>query len=234
VSAQDEGNGFSFSTIKDFDVHIAREVRGYEILDNIVSRMADAFIEADTNVYDIGCSTGRLINTLAASLAAETDESRRRRVTFIGIDPSAHFANTFKPASESVCYRLERVTDDTQFGNASLITAIFTLQFIATQERAAIIRNIHDGLNSNGAFILAERVHASDARIERILNDIHTDFKREGSSAEDILDKDRRLRAVMRPLSLTANCRMLEAAGFTRYELFWRVNNFIGIVAIKS
>ncbi|MET8277959.1 hypothetical protein [Micromonospora sp. NPDC005174] len=225
---------FSFSTITDFDSYIAREIRGYDILSEIVVGLADAIIEAGTTVYDIGCSTGRLINTLATNVAAETDESRQRAVNFVGIEPNVNFTRLFRPANDAVRLCRDKVTAATRFDNASLITSIFTLQFVPVRERAAIVRNIYHGLNTNGGFILAEKVYAGDAAIERLINDRHIDFKLQGSSADAILSKDRRLRSIMRPFTLEANFQMLERAGFTRFESFWRVNNFVGILAVKS
>jgi tRNA (cmo5U34)-methyltransferase len=232
--AQGEGVAFSFSAIDNFDVHIPREIRGYDILDRIVCGIADALIEDGTNVYDIGCSTGRFINKLATDLDNEADVSRKRIVTFIGFEPNGNFTSKFIPANDSVHIRKEKVTPATKFENASLITSIFTLQFVPTHERQGIIKQIYEGLNRNGAFIWAEKVLASDPKIETLLTAQHIDFKREGSSAEDILDKDRRLRAIMRPLGTAANYKMLVDAGFTRQETFWRVNNFMAILAIKS
>ena len=231
--SRNSGMDFSFSTVKDFDRHIAQEIRGYKVLDSIVIGLADAVIETNTNVYDIGCSTGRLINTLALDIAAETDLSRQRKVQFIGYDPNENFAHNFVSANGSVRFCQDQVTSATRFENASLVTSIFTLQFVPIRERSGIVRNIFEGLNANGAFIFAEKVYASDSAIERLINDRHLDFKRQISSAEDILDKDKRLRAIMRPLTLASNCRMLESAGFSRYECFWRVNNFAAIIAIK-
>jgi len=229
-----EGEQFSFSSIENFDEHIAREIKGYDILDDIVRGVAESTIEDGSNVYDIGCSTGRLINSLAVTLDAEPDLSRRKRVSFIGIESNENMTSQFTPASDMVQIRKERVTDKTTFENASLIASIFTLQFLPVHQRPAILKNIHDGLNPNGVFVWAEKVHASDTRIEAMLNTKHMEFKLQGSSAEDILDKDQRLRSVMRPLDLATNQRMLEDAGFSRYEVFWRVNNFLGMMAIKS
>ena len=229
-----EGGSFSFNQVGDFDAHIAREIRGYETLDAIVGSMADVFLEDGTNMYDIGCSTGRFMNNLARKFHAESDVSRQRSVRFVGYEPSENLTKDFVPASEDVELRKERVDKNTTFENASLISSLFTLQFMPTHLRPQIIENIYKGLNPNGAFIWAEKVHASDAKLENVLNTQHQAFKREGSSADDILDKDLRLRGIMRPLTEEANRNMLANAGFTRFETFWRVNNFMATIALKS
>lgn len=229
-----EGADFSFSEIQDFDEHIAREIRDYTTLDKIVRGIAEYAIEDGTSVYDIGCSTGRFINSLAQHNEMEADLSRRKRVRFIGIEPNENMASQFEPEAESVELRKEFVTPETVFDNASFINSVFTLQFVPIAHRQEIIANIHNGLNDNGVFTWAEKVIASDPQIELMLTAQHVDFKRNGSSAEDILDKDRRLRSTMKPLALSQNLDMLRVAGFKRVETFWRVNNFVGVVAIKS
>lgn len=166
MAQEGEGQAFSFSAIQNFDAHIAREIRGYETLDSIVCGLADALIEDCTNVYDIGCSTGRLINKLAVALDNETDLSRRREVGIIGFEPNENLTSEFAPANDMVQLRKERVTPETQFENASLILSLFTLQFVPTHQRPAILEHIYEGLNDNGAFIWAEKVHASDPKIE--------------------------------------------------------------------
>lgn len=225
---------FSFSTIRDFDAHIAREIRGYETLFTIATGLADAVIATGTNVYDLGCSTGRFLVTLAERIAAETDTFRRRHVRFIGIEPNENFADCHHDVPDSVTFVRERVTASTRFENASLISAIFTLQFIPIHERQAVVRNVYHGLNPGGALLLAEKVYSGDPEIDRLINDSHLGFKREVTDPAQILEKDVRLRSIMRPLTLQDNVSLLENAGFDRHECFWRVNNFVALIAIKG
>lgn len=232
--AKGEGADFSFTKIAEtgmFDAHIAREIHGYPILDRQVVSFADAFMEDGTTVYDIGASTGRLINKLAQSLDGGSSD---RTVQFVGYEPLASFTDSFTPFNDSVTMRTEAVGGSTTFENASLVTSIFTLQFMPMHLRPAILAQIHKGLHANGSFIWAEKVVASDSRIESLINAYHLQLKREGSDDTDILDKDLRLRGQMRPITLEENIGMLQEAGFTRYEVFWRVNNFVGILAVKS
>ena len=47
-----------------FDEHIDKSIRGYQHLLNDVISLSRYFIELDTNVYDIGCSTGKVTEAL--------------------------------------------------------------------------------------------------------------------------------------------------------------------------
>lgn len=225
---------FSFTSIRDFDAHIAREICGYETLFKIATGIADTVIATGTNVYDLGCSTGRFLVTLAERFAAETDTFRRRYVRFIGIEPNDNFADCHRDKPDSVTFMQERVTASTRFENASLISSIFTLQFIPIHERQAVIRNVYHGLNPGGVLLLAEKVYSGDPEIDRLINNSHLDFKREVTDPAQILEKDVRLRSIMRPLTLQDNVSLLENAGFDRHECFWRVNNFVALIAIKG
>lgn len=231
MSSNGEGAAFSFNNIKNFDDHIGREIRGYDILDGQVSYFANAFIESGTNVYDLGASSGRRINQLAQSL--DNDPDSPRKVNIVGFEPGTSFVANYTPYNDQVKMLPESVTENTRFDNASLVMSVFTLQFIPTNLRPAILQNIHDGLIDNGAFIWAEKVISSVPRIESVITNQHLAMKREGSCADDILDKEDRIRRIMRPLELSQDLEMLEAAGFKRYEVFWRVNNFLGLIALK-
>ena len=47
-----------------FDEHIDKSIRGYQdLLSDIVS-LSRYFVEKETNVYDIGCSTGKLTEAM--------------------------------------------------------------------------------------------------------------------------------------------------------------------------
>lgn len=223
---------FSFDTIPDFDAYIAQEIRGYDLLNAIILRLADSIIEPDSTVYDIGCSTGRLLNALAERLANTSPP--KPSVTFVGFEPSPNFARVAVPATENVRFRTEFVTPQTSYPDASLVLALFTIHFLPVRDRLPILRRIFLDLGPNGALILAEKVVASDATIESLLTECHVDFKRDTSTPEEILDKQKRLRTILRPLSLAANLRMLTSAGFDRLETFWRINNFVAVIALKT
>ena len=42
-----------------FDEHIEKSIRGYSSLMNDVISLSRYFVEDDTNIFDIGCSTGK-------------------------------------------------------------------------------------------------------------------------------------------------------------------------------
>lgn len=55
---------FSFETIANFDDHIDSSIEGYSQMDGLVQSMSDYFVKDGQAVYDLGCSTGRLLKVL--------------------------------------------------------------------------------------------------------------------------------------------------------------------------
>ena len=51
---------FSFDTIQNFDEHILSSIPCYSLIIENIKSFAKYFIQENTNVYDIGCSTGKL------------------------------------------------------------------------------------------------------------------------------------------------------------------------------
>lgn len=55
-----------------FDEHIDKSIRGYgDLLDDVIS-MSRYFVEDNTNVYDIGCSTGKLTQRMSSANPSAT------------------------------------------------------------------------------------------------------------------------------------------------------------------
>ena len=57
---------FSFGgkTPKNFDSHISKSVPLYELGQDLISKISSFFLNNESNVYDLGCSTGTLIKKI--------------------------------------------------------------------------------------------------------------------------------------------------------------------------
>lgn len=212
---------FSFSTIENFDEHINSSIFGYSTLINSIVKLSDYFIEEKTNIYDIGCSTGSLLSQI---------RERQGYGNYYGIEIEK---NIIKPREGINILNLD-VRDIDIFNNASMITSIFTLQFIPKKDRYSIIKKIYDGLNSGGCFIMAEKTISESAKIQEIFTFQYYDFKSNTFTSEEILSKEKDLRRIMKPTSLDDNLKMLSLAGFKTYDIFWKSFNFTAIIAIKD
>jgi tRNA (cmo5U34)-methyltransferase len=209
---------FSFDTIDDFDDHIAQSIPNYHTLGEAICNLSTYFMMEDTQVIDLGCSTGKLLERLP-HLGKK-----------IGID----IADNLLPESHGeTLYVRKDLRALNNLGKSSLILSIFTLQFIPYEDRPHILSTIYESLVEGGAFIWAEKVREESGELEQVLHGAHYDFKRKAFTAEQILNKERDLRPIMKVNSSTRNQILAENAGFTVGTMFWKFFNFEAWVYIK-
>lgn len=217
---------FSFDTIKDFDKHISLSIPNYSHIHELIESMSMYFVKPGTNVYDLGCSTGKLIDAIRHQ---SVYKNKIRDVKYIGYENSSNFANSNFDISMGDITNPE----ETPLENASLVMSIFTLQFLPTKERDKIIERIYKSLNPGGAFICCEKVYIRDGIMQDIFTFSYYDYKKKSFSEKEILDKQRDLRTIMTPLTDGQNEVMFRLAGFKYIETFFSSLFFRGWVMIK-
>ena len=219
-----------------FDEHIDGSIRGYSnLLDDVVS-LSRYFVEDDTNVYDLGCSTGKVTKRLI-----QENWDHCKRANWIGIEIADGFdANLVKREREILRWEansyvsfIKEDVRDSNIENASFITSLFTLQFMPPKDREETIKKIYKGLNKGGAFIFSEKTICENAKFQDMLTFNYYDYKRKTFSTEDIMDKERTLRHMMKPNTWNELLSMLYDAGFSDVQPFWRNFMFVGAIAVK-
>ena len=215
-----------------FDEHIEKSIRGYSnLLDDVIS-LSRYFVEDGTNIVDIGCSTGKLTKAMI-----EYNQDHCSKGRYIGIEIAEGFYKDLeKRADELDKYEVDFILDDIrnyEFMNCSLVTSIFTLQFMPKKDRLNVIKNVYNGLNDGGAFIFAEKTVCEDSRLQEMITFNFYDYKRKHFEASDILEKEKTLRNMLKPNTWKELEGMLECAGFKTAQPFWRNHMFVGAIAIK-
>ena len=215
-----------------FNDHVRQSVPGYDIFHSLAVGIASFFIQNDTNVYDLGTSTGEGLRNLLARF-----KGVRSNVDYIGVDNSKPMCDAAQECvkSDGVSILNTDITWDAfTMHNASLVTSFLTLQFLPIHKRQAVVQKIYDGLNVGGGFILVEKVVGESAQTDEIFVDLYHDFKLDqGLTKEHIFDKSRSIRGVMRPITLSDNVKMLKQAGFRHVDVFFKHLNFVGVVGVK-
>lgn len=224
-------NDFTFAHREEgFDNHIDSSIRHYSTLHDDIVKMSKYFVEDGTNVVDIGCSTGK---TLAAMY--NQNKEFATEVEYRGID----YASGFVPA---MIDRMGEIPElylehgdvrDVIFTNCSLVTSIFTLQFMPRKDRQSVLNQIYKGLNPGGAFIFGEKTYSCSSKVQDILTFMYYDFKQESFTADDIMDKEKTLRSMLKPNTWSELVSMLNTAGFESVQTFWQNHLFVGAIAIK-
>ncbi len=216
-----------------FDDMVSRSVPFYDEMQRMTVELVRDFARNDTQVCDIGCSTG---TTLAMIDHATPDIN----ATLVGIDNSRDMLKQAKDKFESLnlqhAYELKcaDIHKRLPISNASVVIMLLTLQFARPLYREKIVKRIHESLIKNGAFLLVEKITSEDTTFNRLFIDHYYDFKRRnGYSEMEIAKKREALENVLIPYRIEENIQLLKQAGFRHVEVFFRWYNFCGIVATK-
>lgn len=209
---------FDFNTIEDFDNHIDKSIPNYSFLIQAIKSISDYFVTEDGVIYDIGCSTGKLLINLPYLCKK------------VGYDNS-----NLLPTKNvnNVIFLNKDVTKEIDLKNAQIIYSIFTMQFLNTISRKKVLKEIYDNLNDGGVFIICEKIYQENGKLQEILTFSHYDFKSNHFPIDEIFSKEKDLRFIMKPKTLSDNLNDLKSLGFKNVATFFQSFNFVGIVALK-
>jgi tRNA (cmo5U34)-methyltransferase len=120
------------------------------------------------------------------------------------------------------------------FDAACTVIMNYTLQFIPKQKRAHLLNQIYESLVPGGGFILNEKVLSENELISETFIEMHHDFKQgHGYSKMEISKKRDALENVLIPLKLSKTMQLIRESGFTSVDIFFKWNNFAGLIALK-
>jgi len=217
-----------------FDDMIARSVPFYDETRSTALALAHEFIQSDSNIYDLGCSTATLLADLAPLVG---DPS----VGLIGIDDSVPMIACAREKlavaglADRVALKVADLEQDFVLENASVVFLHYTLQFIHPLRRTALLQRIHDGMNRNGCLLVVEKVRGRNSTFDRLYVELYYAYKqRMGYSDEEIRRKREALENVLIPYRLDENISLLERSGFADVDVFFKWYNFAGLVAVKA
>lgn len=233
-SKKDMINDFDFGkeTAQVFDDMLNRSVPFYGEIQRMMAEMAAYFSVENTNIYDLGCSTGETFLTLDPKVAPN--------VTFIGIDSSNEMLDKARKKFDDakISHAFDLIHADLNLGvnieNASVVIMNLTLQFIRPLYREKLVRSIAEGVNEGGCLIVVEKVLSPDSLINRLFIKFYYDLKkRSGYNDLEIKQKREALENVLIPYHYDENRQLLQSNGFKACECFFRWYNFCGIIAVK-
>jgi tRNA (cmo5U34)-methyltransferase len=221
---------FGGSVAETFVDHVRRSVPYYDAGHDLVCQLSDFFCRADSVCYEVGVSTGQLLRKLAEHHASKPG------IRWIGIDPVESMIDKARRHCVEVP-NIELEVGDARlynFERSDLIVSYYCLQFVPPRDRQEVFDRIYERLHWGGAFILFEKVRAPDARFQDMTMSLYNDYKRrEGFSADEILNKTASLKSVLEPFSTEANLGLLKRAGFVDVTTVMKYLCFEGFLAIK-
>lgn len=229
---------FNEEVTEAFDDMLARSIPDYEGMRKACLRVATRFlksraISSTPRILDLGASRGESVDALIKRFGAlavfELLETSSPMLDVLN--------NRFKGfiAEGVVEVNPSKVTTSIPNRRYALVQSILTLQFIPINYRQQIVGSIYRALEPGGAFILVEKVLGDGGEIDDLMVAEYHDLKKEnGYSYEDIERKKASLEGVLVPITARWNMDLMEKAGFTQVDCFWRWMNFAAWVGIKA
>ncbi len=209
---------FSFDTIKDFDEHINYSIPNYQVLNDAIVSLCDYFKDDNLAIYDIGCSTGRLLDIIefkGEKIGIEISNNlipvNNGNTTFLNIDLNKKY----------------------KFKKSCIIISVFTIVFLRKEARLELLSQIYEGLEKGGAFFFVEKVYHSTGQFQDLFTFSYYDFKKHHFSNDQILEKEKNLRVIQKPNTTSENYELLRKSGFEKISMFYKFYNFEGFLCIK-
>jgi len=227
-------NKFEFNDVvaEVFDDMLERSIPLYRECQDLTVEWCKRLAKPDTSIYDLGCSTGSLLFSLAGSVS---DVSGLR---LIGVDNSKAMLDKARAKLDKFSNSIELVEANLKtsfsFGTTSAIVMNYTLQFIPQKNRSPLLNQIYQSLVPGGGFILNEKVLSENELLGDAFIEMHHAFKKDnGYSKMEISKKRGALENVLIPLKLSKTMKLIREAGFTAVDIFFKWNNFAGLIALK-
>lgn len=213
---------------------LQRSIPGYAETIEAIGELASRYVKPDTQCYDLGCS-----------LAAAT-LSMRRRITapgcrIVAVDSSAamiercrQLVATDRDESRVGVDILHADIRDVPISRASIVVLNYTLQFLPVPDRLPLLQKIAGGMVDGGMLVLSEKVTDRDPHIEKLLVELHHDFKRRNAYSDlEISRKRTALENVLIPETVDTHLERLRQAGFRHAGPWLRYYNFVSILAAR-
>lgn len=228
IKAKNANWKFNGEMVENFEDHVSKSVPLYHEGHKLIENLSDYFIKDDSLCYELGSSTGTLLQKIAK-------KNSFRNSKFIGIEIEEDMV---KKANKLYKYpNLTFINDDINtfsYEKSDMIISYYTIQFIHPKHRQKLFDKIYQTLHWGGAFILYEKVRANDARFQDIMTNLYTEYKLDiGYSADEIISKTKSLKGVLEPFSTEGNIDLLKRSGFVDIMTVQKYMNFEGFLAIK-
>ena len=227
-------SSFSFNqeVAEVFPDMLERSIPGYRTTIDSIRFLASKYSKRGTNCYDLGCSLGA--SSIALGEGAVNNDCK-----IIAIDKSSFMTKRFSEIikQEKLDLNIQIFNEDvldTKITNASIVIMNFTLQFIRKQDRQYLLDKIYNGLNDGGLLLLSEKIIEGDKNINKLLIDLHENFKLENLyTREEIENKKESIKNVLVEDDIETHQSRLSKSGFTKFGIWLQHFNFASFLALK-
>ena len=137
INAQTANWNFDGKVVKSFDSHIGKSVPLYKETHNLYLYLSDFFLQNNSKIIDIGCSTGVFLKSLKSRHI-----KNKKKITYIGIDTVPEMIRHAKKKNKGIKFLIKDVLKY-NLNNSSIISSFYTLQFISPKHRQETINKIY-------------------------------------------------------------------------------------------
>lgn len=211
---------------------LRRSIPGYPVIIDMIETLTERFAQADSKLYDLGCSLGASSFSMLRGL-------KNKNCEIIAVDNSSAMIERCKQikTAEDSAGKINFFCDDIldfPITNASVVVMNFTLQFIDPAKRCTLLKKIYDGMRPNGIMILSEKVKFDDEQVNELLIDVYHSFKKSnGYSDLEISQKRTALENVLIPETTRQHRDRFIRAGFKSADVWFQCFNFMSMLALK-
>lgn len=214
-----------------FDDMIQRSIPHYDTFQRIVSHFAKTLITPNSTIYDLGCSTGTSMKHLLS-------EAVHKNATIIGIDNSQSMLELAKEKLSSNPDTIKLINADLNLPlslkKSSLVLLILTMQFVKSDRRSALLKEVYESLLPGGGLILVEKQQPDPPAFSQLFESTYYHFKEtQGYSKIEISRKRDALEDVLVPNTSAENRALLSQSGFSQIHSFYQWLMFEGYVCLK-
>jgi tRNA (cmo5U34)-methyltransferase len=216
---------FDDSVADVFPDMIRRSVPGYETVIPVSGLLAARHLKLNPDLtpraYDLGCSLGATTMALLRALdneacevfAVDSSQAMIQRAAERITDPRVQF--------------LCRDVRELDFKPAGAVLLNYVLQFLAPDDRLALLRQICRTLAPGGLLIVSEKIRFDDPEDDAFYDAVHLDYKRaNGYSDLEISQKRSALENVMIIDTEAVHRDRFREAGFTRVRKWYQCLNW--------
>lgn len=216
-----------------FEDMINRSIPGYSTIITMIGVLAERYCQANSTIYDLGCSLG------GASFAV-LNRIQREDIELIAVDNSKAMIEKLTEAVTDniknpwkLSCKCEDILD-TDISNASVVILNFTLQFIPVEQRAELLKKVFAGMRVGGILIISEKITFPDEKLNQLFIEMYHSFKENmGYSKLEIARKRAALENVLLPETLEIHKTRLTQIGFRSFDAWFQCFNFASMVAFK-
>lgn len=224
---------FNQSVVDVFPDMISRSVPGYQTIVDGIGRISKQFVKPRSVIYDLGSSLGSVSLMIARCnpgmlLQINAVDNSQAMVERCTLNVNAYNYDALIDVQQNDITTISLQACD-------MVVINFTLQFIAPALRQAVIEKVYASLNVGGLLVISEKVSAQSDVMNRLLIELHHEFKRENGYSElEISQKRSALENVMVLDSFETHRQRLKQAGFNNISVWFQHFNFMSFCAVKS